>query len=185
MPCCRYLLVAVLLTIGASVHAIAEKIVFEDFKTDPSARWTFVADTVMGGVSTGNVTFSKEGAASFARLAGTVSTENRGGFIQFRRRLDAPPPEGTKGIRIVARGNDQRYFVHLRTRGTLLPWQFYQSGFDVTGAWTEIRLPLSSFKASGRLLRPTPAAGSLTSIGIVAYGRDHQARVDVREIDFY
>ena len=176
---------AVVLMICCSVGAQAGERMFEDFEIEPAARWEFIADTVMGGVSTGNVDFLQEGNASFARLTGTVSTENRGGFIQFRRKLDAPCSNTVKGIRVVVRGNTQRYFVHLRTKGTVLPWQYYQLGFGTTNAWTEIRLPLSSFEASGRLLRSTPAAGSLTSIGVVAYGRDHEAQVDVRAIEFY
>ena len=158
---------------------------FEDFEGNPSERWEFIADTVMGGVSTGNVAFVQEDGASFAKLTGTVSTENRGGFIQFRRELNEQMPENVAGIRMVVRGNAQQYFVHLRTKGSVLPWQYYQSGFQTSKNWYEIRLPLSSFDPSGRLLRATPVATSLTSIGIVAYGRDHQAQVDVREIGFY
>lgn len=179
------LLLATLLLTGWSVSAQSEDRMFEDFQDTPATRWEFIADTVMGGVSTGSVSFEKEGQTSFARMTGSVSTENRGGFIQFRRLLDTPPPDGTTGIRIVVRGNNQKYFLHLRTKGTLLPWQYYQSEFDTTGGWTEFRLPLSSFKASGRLLRSTPAARSLTSIGVVAYGRDHDAEIDVREINFF
>jgi hypothetical protein len=158
---------------------------FEDFENRPTERWEFFADTVMGGVSTGKVAFVQEDAASFARLTGTVSTENRGGFIQFRRKLDEPLPDDVEGVRMIVRGNTQNYFVHLRTKGTLLPWQYYQSEFKTTEGWSEVRLPLSSFVPSGRLLRTTPAAKSVTSVGIVAYGRDHEARVDVREIGFY
>ena len=99
--------------------------------------------------------------------------------------LPAPPSEGTVGVRLIVRGNDQRYFAHLRTSGTLLPWQYYQTGFNVTRDWTEIRLPFDAFAASGALLRDVPRAGSLTSIGIVAYGRDHEAEIDVREVGFY
>lgn len=181
----KVLFFLVFLMTGYSVDVHAEDRMFEDFEADPSIRWEFIADTVMGGVSTGKVEFAKEGTTTFARLTGTVSTKNRGGFIQFRRRLDAPLPDSVTGIRIVVRGNNQRYFLHLRTRGTLLPWQYYQSGFDAAAAWREVRLPLSSFEASGPLIRSRPAAASLTSIGIVAYGRDHDAQVDVREIGFY
>ncbi len=158
---------------------------FEDFETNPATRWDYIADTVMGGVSSGQVSFEANGTDSFARLTGTVSTANRGGFIQFRRQLDAPVPADTGGIRLVVRGNGERYFIHLRTTGTLLPWQFYQSGFEAPGTWTEVRLPLSSFRASGSLLRATPSASTLTSVGVVAYGRDHEALLDVREIGFY
>lgn len=175
---------------GALPPALAEEplsgdALIEDFTMQPETRWRFFSDQVMGGVSTGGVVFAQEGGQSFARMTGRVSTANRGGFIQIRLDLASPPPKGTTGVRIVVRGNSQRYFVHLRTRGTLLPWQYYQAGFDVTESWSEVRLPLDAFAASGRLLRNVPASGSLTSVAVVAYGRDHDARIDVREVGFY
>jgi hypothetical protein len=95
---------------------------FETFDDQPASRWEYLADTVMGGVSEGRVSFAREDGAAFARLEGQVSTANRGGFIQMRRKLDAPP-DGIAGLRLVVRGNGERYFVHLRTTGTALPWQ--------------------------------------------------------------
>lgn len=181
---------AAVLLCGALPPALAEKplsgdALIEDFTMQPETRWRFFTDQVMGGVSTGRVAFSREDGQAFARMTGTVSTANRGGFIQMRLDLATPPPEGTTGVRLIVRGNDQRYFVHLRTGGTLLPWQYYQAGFDVTESWSELRLPLDAFAASGGLLRSVPAPGSLTSVAVVAYGRDHDARIDVREVGFY
>jgi hypothetical protein len=157
----------------------------EDFTMQPETRWRFFTDQVMGGVSTGGVNFAQEGGQSFARMTGQVSTANRGGFIQMRLELASPPPAGTVGVRLVVRGKDQRYFVHLRTGGTVLPWQYYQAGFDVAESWSEVRLPLDAFKSSGGLLRDVPAPGSITSVAVVAYGRNHDARIDVREVGFY
>ncbi|SLN74807.1 Complex I intermediate-associated protein 30 (CIA30) [Roseisalinus antarcticus] len=151
----------------------------------PETRWRFFTDQVMGGVSTGGVTFAQEDGLNFARMTGRVSTANRGGFIQMQLDLVGPPPEDTTGVRLMVRGNDQRYFVHLRTGGTLLPWQYYQAGFEVSESWTEVRLPLVAFTASGALLRSVPKPGSLSSVAVVAYGRDHDARIDVREVGFY
>jgi hypothetical protein len=159
--------------------------VLEDFTMQPDTRWRFFTDQVMGGVSTGGVVFAQERGVSFARMTGRVSTANRGGFIQTRLDLASPPPAGTSGVRLVVRGNSQRYFVHLRTGGTLLPWQYYQAGFDVTETWREVRLPLEAFKASSTLLRTIPLSESLSSIAVVAYGRDHDARIDIREVGFY
>lgn len=157
---------------------------FETFEDSPQLRWDYVADTVMGGVSTGNATFEREGGVAFVRLAGQVSTANNGGFIQVRRKLSELLPATTTGLRLIVRGQGGPYFVHLRTKGTRLPWQYYQATFPTTGQWTEIRLPLSAFKASGNLMRATPKASAITSIGIVAFGRDHTALVDVREVGF-
>ena len=159
--------------------------VIDNFQSQPETQWRFFADTVMGGISTGNLSFLSEGGTSFARLSGRVSTANNGGFIQMRIDLPSVPPPDTKGVRLIVRGNDQRYFVHLRTGGTFLPWQYYQAGFEAAGEWAEIRLPFTSFKASGPLLRKTPRAQSIKSFGIVAFGRDHVAQIDVRQVAFF
>ena len=178
-------LICAALSPGMAETLPAQSAMIEDFKMQPETRWRFFTDQVMGGESTGGIDFATEDGQAFARMTGRVSTANRGGFIQMRLDLATPPPEGTTGVRLVVRGNSQRYFVHLRTGGTLLPWQYYQSGFDVTQSWAEMRLPLESFTASGGLLRRLPRPGSLASVAIVAYGRDHEARIEVREVGFY
>lgn len=177
--------VLVMLLCAACLMAPSPRALAEELAMQPDSGWRFFTDQVMGGVSTGKVTFVTAGGERFARMTGNVSTANRGGFIQMRLDLANPPPAGTKGVRLVARGNGQRYFVHLRTRGTALPWQYYQAGFEVTDEWTELRLPFSDFAASGGLLRPELLAESLTSLGVVAFGRDHDALIEVREAGFY
>ncbi len=157
----------------------------DDFKSNPQAKWRFFADTVMGGVSSGQVEFKEEDSVAFARMTGKVSTANNGGFIQIRHELAITPSPDIKGIRLKVRGNGKPYFVHLRTSGTILPWQYYQAGFDATPQWREVKLPLSAFKASGRMLRGIPKATSLRSVAIVAFGMDYDADVQVSEIGFY
>jgi hypothetical protein len=48
-----------------------------------------------------------------------------------------------------------------------------------------VRLPFAAFRASGGLLRAELRPGSLTSLAVVAYGRDHDADIAVREVGFY
>lgn len=172
---------------AAGIHgtALAGEAMLDTFDDGPEKRWDYFADTVMGGVSSGQGSFAQENGKTYARLTGQVSTENRGGFIQIRRELPKGFAEGMTGVRLLVRGNNQKYFVHLRTSGTLLPWQYYQSGFDVKDRWTEVRIPFSAFKASSGMLRSQPRASSLKSIAIVAFGRDHQAEVEVMEVGFY
>jgi hypothetical protein len=176
-------LLAVLLLLP--LPAMADDLTLDRFEMQAETRWRFFTDTVMGGVSSGQVAFRTEGDLRYARMTGTVSTANNGGFIQMRTELASGAPDGANGVRLVVRGNDQRYFVHLRTGGTVLPWQYYQAGFDVTGDWAEVRLPFEAFERSGRFLRAVPRPDDLTSVGVVAYGRDHVAQIDVREIGFY
>ncbi|MDU8913713.1 CIA30 family protein [Aestuariicoccus sp. MJ-SS9] len=169
----------------APIATSAEDIVIETFEEQPESRWRFFTDGVMGGVSTGNVTFVQEDKQTHANMTGNVSTANNGGFIQIRLDLPDGAVKDAKGVRLIVRGNDQRYFVHLRTNGTVLPWHYFQAGFDVTEVWEEVRLPLNVFERSGRMLRAVPRAGGLTSVAVVAFGRDHRVDIDVREIGFY
>lgn len=163
----------------------AQEMIVENFEQQPETRWRFFTDGVMGGVSSGQTQFLKENGKTHARMTGDVSTANNGGFIQMRLDLADAVPDDANGVRLIARGNDQRYFVHLRTRGTVLPWQYYQAGFDVTADWTEIRIQFETFDTSGRMLRSVPRTSGLKSIAIVAFGREHAAQIDVREIGFY
>jgi hypothetical protein len=179
-----FIVIAILFLCTPST-AIAENNLIDDFKSHSDTRWRFITDTVMGGVSTGKVEFLEADGDVHAHMTGSVSTENNGGFIQFRMALPSALPKEALGLRLVVRGNNQRYFVHLRTTGTILPWQYYQAGFEVSGTWTEVRLPFKEFEASGSFLRATPQPESLKSVGIVAFGRDHYAQVDVREVGFY
>ena len=162
--------------------AATEEIMVEDFRLAPETRWRFFTDGVMGGVSAGQVSFVEENGQAHARMTGSVSTKNNGGFIQMRTALPDGMPKDKTGVRLVVRGNNQRYFVHLRTSGTVLPWQYYQAGFEVTGDWATVRLPLDAFRPSGGLLRTTPRPQDVRSIAIVAFGRDHEAEIDVREV---
>lgn len=170
---------------GMALPGLASDMLIDDFRAEPEQRWRFFADTVMGGVSSGSVQFLSENGTRFARMTGRVSTANNGGFIQMRFDLPEAPPRGSEGIRLIVRGNNQRYYVHLRTSGTLLPWQFYQGGIDATERWTEFRLPYTAFQASGRMLRRNPKPESIRSIAVVAYGRDHEAAIDIRELGLY
>ncbi|MGR3636400.1 MAG: CIA30 family protein [Shimia sp.] len=180
----RYILVTSLMAFNLSSAASAEEM-FETFENNPASRWTYFADTVMGGVSTGNATFDNSSSGAFVRLAGEVSTQNNGGFIQVRRDLAAKLPGDTQGVRLSVRGNGGVYFLHLRTTGTRLPWQYYQAQFKSTGEWTDVHLTLSAFKPSGRLLRKALRADTITSVGIVAFGSNHTAQIDVREVSWY
>jgi len=157
----------------------------EDFTGPTAETWRFVSDQVMGGVSEGRAGVETEGGETFMRLTGTVSTANRGGFIQVKRDLPEGLPEGTRGFVLRARGDGQRYFLHLKTTGTVLPWQYYQAAFTPGADWTEIRVPLDAFAASGALLRDTPLAGSVRSVGLVVFGRDHRADVSLADIALY
>lgn len=166
-------------------YGIAEDMKIDDFSNNPESRWQYVSDQVMGGVSTGGVEYRHLDNGSLAALNGQVSTENNGGFIQIRTKVNKAQVAGADGVYLKAKGNNQRYYIHLRTTGTVLPWQYYQASFDAAEDWQEFKLPLEQFARSGHWLSKRVNPRTIRSIGVVAFGRDHQAEIEIDAIGFY
>ena len=175
------LIVPLLLIIFIS-RSNGENILKDDFTNEN--EWTYIADNVMGGISDGGVEFNLVDSNVYALLSGNVSTENNGGFIQIRRELKNIDLSKAKSIRVYAKGNNEKYYIFLRTTGTILPWQYYSHEFTVNEEYNEFIMPIKDFKKSGSLLANQINPKKITSIGIVAYGRDHYAELYVKELEF-
>ena len=76
---------AVLISAIIGRTSIAEDMFKDNFSNNE--QWRYIADDVMGGVSTGNVEYNIIEEEVIAVLKGNVSTDNNGGFIQIRRDL--------------------------------------------------------------------------------------------------
>ena len=103
------------------------------------SAWGALDDVVMGGVSQGSF-FKREQWAAFA---GSVSTDNSGGFSSVRTKNFEPPFDlsGWRGMRLRVMGDGQRYKFILRNRGD---WDSpaYIYGFDtVPNEWIDISVP--------------------------------------------
>jgi hypothetical protein len=165
--------------------AVAQEGGMLEYIPPPAETWRYVSDQVMGGVSEGQAQVAGPEGARYLHLSGTVSTANRGGFIQVRGDLVTPLPEGAQGVVVRVKGNGEGYFIHLRTRGTMLPWQYYQAPIPSGTEWQELRVPFTAFRASGAMLRDVPRAGDIKSLAAVAYGRDHQADLSFQWLGVY
>ena len=170
----RHALFALCVTITPVAHAGSPMTLAAFSNPETTGDWRFFTDGVMGGVSHGQAVI--DGGA--LRMTGTVSTENNGGFIQARL-ADISVPQDITQITARVRGDGQTYFLHIRTTRTRLPWQSFQAPFTAPLEWTDIAIPLTDFKPSGALLGATPRADQITSIALVAYGRDHIADVSL------
>ena len=159
------------------------EIIFTD-KFNQKNEWNFITDQVMGGISTGTYNYKKIDNDNVIKITGNVSTKNNGGFIQIRRKLNNINLTNAKNVRVIARGNNEKYFVHLRTTFTILPWQYYQYSFTVKKDFKNFILPISNFKKSGLLLPDKINPKNIKSIGIVAFGKDYKAELTVKEINF-
>ena len=176
----RIILIAVVL----AGQAMAET-VFDDFSGDVNARWDYVADGVMGGVSSGRAEITGSGWDAVLRLTGTVSTDNNGGFIQVRRRFSEPWPKTASGLRLRVKGNGARYFIFLKTPDLSRVWYSYRAPFTATGAWQTVDLPFSAFEASHDRMPQSFEPSEVRSVAVVAYGDDYTADVSVRDISVY
>ena len=159
------------------------EIVFTD-KFNQKNEWNFITDQVMGGISTGTYNYKKINDDNVVKITGSVSTKNNGGFIQVRRNLDNINLTNAKNVKVIAKGNNEKYFIHLRTTFTILPWQYYQYSFKVKNDFKNFILPIRNFKKSGFLLPDKINPKNIKSIGIVAFGRDYKAELIVKEINF-
>ena len=86
--------------------SIAQDMFKDNFSNNE--QWKYIADDVMGGVSTGNVEYSIVDEDVIALLKGNVSTENNGCFIQIRRDLKDVNLENANSVKLVAKGNSQK-----------------------------------------------------------------------------
>jgi len=167
-------------------------ILIDDFSSgilnkQPGTKWELVSDRVMGGVSAGRVEFKEHDGHLCLYLTGYVSMKNNGGFIQARFHLGSKDrnynAHTLTGVRLHVKGNEKPYAIHLRTKDTHLPWQFYQAQFQTNGKWQEIRIPFSLFRPYS--LKSTLDTKALRSIAVVAIGREFNADIFVDEIAFY
>ena len=164
--------------------SVSAKEMKSDNMIGPDKNWEFISDQVMGGVSFGKKNFLKEDNYYYLRMTGFVSLENNGGFIQTRLKIKRNNKEN-KGIIIKARGNQQEYKIHIRTKLTLLPWQYYGLSFKANEDWEYTKLSFNLFERSGMLLPKKINSKHITSIAIVAFGKEYKVRLDVSEIKFY
>ena len=163
----------------------ADAYIIDDLSNPDDRNWVYFTDTVMGGVSKGNLEFHQDKDMSYYRLTGFVSKENNGGFIQFATGISGIPQKNYRGIRIKVRGNNEKYELHIRTRLTPAPWQYYSYQFFASDDWQTIDLPLHSFIKSNFYQPKSFNATNIRSIGIVAIGKEYDAQIDLARIELY
>jgi hypothetical protein len=148
--------------------------------------WRIVSDAVMGGESVATLHAGRVEGRACLRLAGDVSLENNGGFVQASLdlakagTLDA---SGFAGIELDVRGNGESYNVHLRTADTRIVWQSYRAGFEAGPEWRTVRLPFADFRPH-RLDAPLDVS-RLRRIGLVAIGRTFHADLCFSRLALY
>jgi hypothetical protein len=151
------------------------------------ARWQLFTDTVMGGVSRGNMCRETIDGRSAVRMRGEVSLDNNGGFVQISLDLasdgDTFDARAFDGFEIDVLGNGEHYNLHVRTEHTVRPWQSYRQTFLATASWRTVRLPFRNFVA--HRIDKSLDVHHVKRIGLVAIGRAFTADLSVSRIAFY
>ena len=128
--------------------------------------WRAVNDTVMGGVSSGELGWS-DGMLVFT---GELSLDNGGGFASMRSARIEPEEAaewaGRPGPRIEADGDGRTWTVEVRTDDDDGGWiSAMQTSAD---GLTEVELPWASFSPVTRFLDPRPSAEPLDPARVVS-----------------
>jgi hypothetical protein len=154
--------------------------------TPLGTAWRLVSDRVMGGVSSGRLVPDRLDGRPCLHLAGEVSMDNDGGFLQASLDLAESgylDASAYAGIAVDVLGNGEAYNLHLRSADTTLVWQSYRASFPTGPAWQTVRLPFADFRPY-RVNHPLDLA-RLRRLGIVAIGRPMQADVCIARLALY
>jgi hypothetical protein len=187
----RRLPIVVFLLICVSILAYGKQFALDDFNDADAVsavgtRWIAVTDQVMGGRSVMTTRFENDENERALVVAGRVSLENNGGFIQVR----LPLPIGQQdfsdfgGIYLRVRGESGSYSVNVRTPENRRPWSYYSAGFDVVDTWKTVFIPWNQFQGQNTAGR-RPDTSNITSIGIVAGNTAFEPELFLSEIGVY
>lgn len=141
-----------------------------DFRiTDNAALreiWGAVDDVVMGGVSASGMSL----LPGYARFSGNVSTANSGGFASVRTRNFEPPfnLQGWQGVRLVLRGDGQRYKVILRNSNNWDSLAYCHSVDTEPDQWIVVDIPFSALVPTFRA-KTQPTAPPLDATSVCSF----------------
>lgn len=160
--------------------------------------WGAVDDVVMGGASASGISL----LPGYARFSGHVSTANSGGFASVRTRNFEPPfnLSGWQGIRLVLRGDGQRYKVILRNSNNWDSLAYCTSVDTEADHWIGVDVPFAALQATFRAktqptappLNPATVCSLQLMLSKFEYDGDKNPHfrpgafaLDVRSLDVY
>ncbi|MFT6819867.1 MAG: NADH dehydrogenase [ubiquinone] 1 alpha subcomplex assembly factor 1 [Myxococcota bacterium] len=113
-----------------------------DFGLSGDSSWFSVNDTVMGGVSTGELSYTDEALV----FEGVVSTDSNGGFTSVRSETDSTDLSDYDRVVIRMRSEGQPFTVGLSHNRLFTQGQFRHDLEAGTGEWEVREVPLSDFE---------------------------------------
>jgi monofunctional biosynthetic peptidoglycan transglycosylase len=151
-----------------------------DLKPEP---WRVINDSVMGGVSLGEIVVIDNGL----RFQGKLSLENNGGFASVHRPFNSRL-ENVGGIRLRVHGDGRPYQFRVRVDDNYdgISWRH---AFDTDGFWRTVELLFDDFEPvfRGRKISGVDSLdiSRIRQLGLLlADGRAGAFRLDIAVIDF-
>lgn len=176
---------SVLTPAGAGEHMLIDDFSSRDGTAVIGTQWRGFTDRVMGGRSDMQVGYREDNGSPVLGISGQVRLENNGGFIQARLPLSADggnfDASKFSAIGVRVRGAPGPYYLHLRTRHTSRPWQYYRAAVELGDSWQDLVIPFTAFE--GRSIRNALDLSALRTLGVVAYGEAFEADIEVARIE--
>lgn len=148
-------------------------------------EWRFIKDQVMGGKSDGSLSLIKaKDSFEYLSAKGFVSIDG-GGFLMFRKEIDRRDLKKFTKVKFKARGNNEMYYVHIKSRNSIFPWVRYLAKFNVNEEWNDYEINISSFigHSNKRTFKKSLDPQKIKFIGIEAFGRDQKMQLDIASIE--
>ena len=170
----------------------AGSLLLDDFEGNAAREksgvsWQGFTDRVMGGRSDSEVGIDVIAGKSCARMTGTVTRRNGGGFIQlamyFDRGSGMLDASAYKGISLLVYGNNEDYNLHLQTSDARWYDSSYRTTFRATPEWTRVNLPWSAFLPNN--IPERMRTQDITRIGLLGWMREFEADIALGEISLY
>lgn len=153
-----------------------------DFASGDSLdNWYVVNDGVMGGLSQGSISLSKDG---FAIFSGSISLDNYGGFSSVRYRPRNIDASKYSQIAIRLKGDQKKYQLRLKTSSG--DYYSYVSEFKTSGEWETIVIDLNEFYPvfrGSRLRKPNFPSKNIGELGFL-FGnkREETFKLEIEKI---
>lgn len=168
-----------------------DRLVLEDFAFDSTEsplplNFAGFTDEVMGGRSSATFRRDVVDGRPCIRLAGRVTREGGGGFVQIAVQSRQGPwidAGDYAGVELLVCGNDQHYNVHVRTADAGWYDQSYRATIFVPSRWQRFRFAWSDFEPH-KLDVPLDAT-RIQRIGLLGWMREFNADVSLGEIALF
>jgi hypothetical protein len=147
--------------------------------------WEVVNDSVMGGISVGNIQLNNQTLV----FSGNLSTENNGGFSSVYKK-SPKLPEIVKSVSIRIQGDGNRYQLRMRSQVTGYELA-YKIEFDTLVDKIEThRFNLANFKATfrGRIIDNAPLLEphTISHVGfLIATKQSQEFNLSIYTVDFF